>query len=93
MRLDKLTPLAQPVRSGTKLSVSGNNRNGHTKRGSGSGSGCDRSHADAWCKQNSSIASNPVAEDLVSSRPNPTMGITEWIATGDTPLSNIRVVR
>ncbi|MEU1393891.1 MULTISPECIES: hypothetical protein [unclassified Nonomuraea] len=91
MRLDKLTLLAQPVQWKTKLSVSGNNRNGHTKRGSGSD--CDRSHADPGAKQNSSIASDPVAEDLISSRPNPTMGITEWVATGGTSISNIRVVR
>lgn len=31
--------------------------------------------------------------DRVSSRSNPTMGITEWVADGDLPISNIRVVR
>ncbi|MEU4626868.1 polymorphic toxin-type HINT domain-containing protein [Actinoplanes sp. NPDC023801] len=33
------------------------------------------------------------AADRVSSRHNPTMGITEWVATGDLPVTNIKVIR
>ncbi|MDG4808711.1 polymorphic toxin-type HINT domain-containing protein [Micromonospora sp. WMMD1120] len=34
-----------------------------------------------------------VPASSVSSRSNPTMGITEWVADGDLPISNARVVR